>query len=153
MNDKAQELYAVIRGLRTAFNRLKSVGDRLHGDLGVTSAMRAVLETLSEEGAQSVPAIAARKSVSRQHIQVNADALLDRGLIAHQENPNHKRSHLLVLTEAGQALFATMRQREAARLENIAAPLDLGSLRTTRETLDRMNAMLADLLSSADSSA
>jgi len=32
------------------FNRLKALGDSLHGDLEVTTAMRAVMETLSASG-------------------------------------------------------------------------------------------------------
>ncbi len=58
MSRKAERFYATIRILRTCFNRLKSVADEMHRDLGVTASMRAVMEALADEGQQSVPEIA-----------------------------------------------------------------------------------------------
>ena len=62
-----RDLEALIHLIRLAFNRLRARADALHADLGVSAGMRAVLESLAESGAQTVPDMARTKSVSRQH--------------------------------------------------------------------------------------
>ena len=64
-------------------------------------------------GAMTVPQIAKLKGVTRQHIQLLADALVAAGLAAVKENPAHRRSSLIALTEKGKRVFAKMRAREA----------------------------------------
>lgn len=118
---KAQQLYAVMRQIRTCFNQLRSLGDVLHEDLGITASMRAVLESVAEAGAQTVPQIAHTKSVSRQHIQVNVDELVKASLVTLQDNPAHKRSPCVVITKSGQSAFGEMRRREKDVLERLAS--------------------------------
>jgi DNA-binding MarR family transcriptional regulator len=144
MTEPARALYEVIREIRASFHRLKAFADVMHADLGITASMRAVLETVAERGAQPVPEIARTKGVSRQHIQVNVDALCDKGLAELRENPVHKRSSLVALTRNGRVAFDKMRQREKLALEQLADGLsteDLESglrvLRTLRERLDQ----------------
>ncbi len=64
------------------------------------ASQRAVLEFLSQQQAQIVPQIAREISVSRQHIQTVVNDLLALGLIEAVENPTHKRSSLIQLTNA-----------------------------------------------------
>src|SRR5262245_28999821 len=109
---KAERLVALTRAVRGLFNRLKALGDDLHGDLTITTAMRAVMETLAEAGPMTVPQIAKSKGVTRQHIQLLADALSGGGWVTVKDNPAHKRSSLIALTEKGKRMFAKMRVRE-----------------------------------------
>ena len=97
---KAEKMVALTQAVRGVFNRLKALSDELHGDLDVTTAMRAVMETLSDAGPMTVPQIAKLKGVTRQHIQLLADALVDGGLASVKENPAHRRSSLITLTAA-----------------------------------------------------
>lgn len=73
--NRAEKMMALTQAVRGVFNRLKALGDELHGDLDVTTVMRAVMETLSDAGPMTVPQIAKLKGVTRQHIQLLADAL------------------------------------------------------------------------------
>ncbi len=135
---KAEKMIALTSAIRAVFNRLKALGDDLHGDLEVTAAMRAVMETLSAEGAMTVPQIARLKGVTRQHIQLLADALAEAGLAAVKENPAHRRSSLIALTDKGKRTFAKMRAREVPVVANIANEFD-------GQDLDRATALLTRL--------
>src|SRR5690348_8726939 len=66
---------AITRRIRECCDHLDALEDVLRQDVGVTAAMRAVLEALHERGAQTVPQIARSKKVTRQHIQALADKL------------------------------------------------------------------------------
>ncbi|UCH74587.1 MAG: MarR family transcriptional regulator [Rhodospirillales bacterium] len=142
MKPKARQLYAVIRQVRTCFNRLKSLSDEMNRDLEVNASMRAVMEALSAEG-RTVPDIARARSVSRQHIQVNMDALLAKGLVESRANPAHKRSPLYLLTDGGEAIFAEIRRREVEVLEQLADGLLGRTLEAADAALDALNARLA----------
>lgn len=62
---------------------------------------REILADLYERGPQTVPQLARRRRVSRQHIQVLANRMEQAGLISPAPNPAHRRSQLIRLTEAG----------------------------------------------------
>ena len=52
------------------------------------------MEFLYPKEALSVPDIARRYDVSRQHVQVTVNTLVERGLARGTVNPRHKRSPL-----------------------------------------------------------
>lgn len=142
MKDQEKALYALFSEVRTCFNLLKSLAEELHGDTGVTPAMRAVLEALSRGGPQTVPDIAREKGVSRQHIQVIVNALVEAGLVETRENPAHRRSQLVALTKPGAETFAGLTHREKAPLEALASEFDSEALHQARETLIGINERL-----------
>jgi DNA-binding MarR family transcriptional regulator len=117
-------VYAIVLEVRRLFHRLASASDTLHADVGVSAAQRAVLEALATSGASTVPELARRKGVSRQHVQVLANALAAARLIDARPNPAHLRSPLLELTEAGRQTFEAMRARETPLLVAVASALE-----------------------------
>lgn len=139
-----KQLDTLIRSIRYSFNALKTLADGLHIDVGVTAAMRAVLESLAEQGPQTVPQIAFAKSVSRQHIQTLVDELLDQKLVSLSVNPAHRRSPLVAMTAAGQTTFKSMRVREAEALKRIAADLPERELAVGLKLMSRLQAKLKD---------
>jgi DNA-binding MarR family transcriptional regulator len=143
---KAEKMTALTAAVRAVFNRLKALGDDLHGDLEVTAAMRAVMETLSAEGAMTVPQIARLKGVTRQHIQLLADALAEAGLAVVKENPAHRRSSLISLSDKGKRTFAKMRAREVPVVANIATEFDAQDLDRATALLTRLAARLDERL-------
>lgn len=140
-NDR--ELTALIREVRTCFNQLKTLAERLHEDLGVNPSMRAVMESLATAGAQTVPEIARAKGVSRQHIQSVMNGLAQEGLVAARDNPAHKRSPQFELTREGRTVFKTIAGREQAPLSRLASTLSGPALLQARGTLASLNAQLA----------
>jgi DNA-binding MarR family transcriptional regulator len=149
VSSKAQRLYLVIREVRACFHALKSVADEALADLDVNAATRAVLETTAEGPPRTVPQIARMKRVSRQHIQMNVDALLERGLVAMQDNPAHKRSPFVVLTARGRQIFS----RSAAvssLLETFAVRFSAGALDGTAKTLRTLRTLCESTLKKGD---
>ena len=147
MNRKVTErdVEAIVTAIRACFARLRAVGDALHEDLGVTTAMRAVIEAVSANDSLTVPEIARLKRVSRQNIQVIVDSLVDAGLVRLAANPAHKRSSLVQLTDRGRNVFQDMRRRERSALAAIANDLDPADVAATRGTLGAMQARLETL--------
>lgn len=150
MAAEPEQIDLLIRRIRACFHRLKAAGDALHDDLGITAAMRGVMETLAEGGPRTVPDIARDKGVSRQHIQVLADALARAGLAAFKDNPAHKRSSLVALTDTGRAAFEIMRDRERAVLADIAESLDPVAVDAAIAALETLNDTLKLLTEEGD---
>jgi DNA-binding MarR family transcriptional regulator len=141
-SDDAKQLLLVLREIRTCFNQLRALADRLHEDLGINSSMRAILESLVGRPGRTVPDIAREKGVSRQHVQVIMNTLLEAGLAEARDNPAHRRSQLFVSTAKADAAFSEIRAREAEPLARLAAGLPEGEVETTRAVLSRLNARL-----------
>jgi DNA-binding MarR family transcriptional regulator len=121
MLDRGLAVYEVIREVRPlVLSSARVVEASLRAD-GVSVGMRAVLELLAEGGAATVPALAARLSLARQGVQRHVNDLSGRGLVKSRVNPEHRRSVLIELTTAGEALFARVRADELGRLAGMAA--------------------------------
>ena len=106
---------------RLLFHTLKQWSETLHAELGVTAAMRGALELILLGGSATVPDMGRARGVSRQHIQQQVDALLDHGFTERQDNPAHKRSPVIALTDAGRALIQSVRADELDALARIQA--------------------------------
>jgi len=136
--DPAQaDIGRLIKLVRYCFQRLKTLGDELHADLGMTSSLRAILEWLAEHDEQTVPRIAAAKSVSRQHIQKHTDMLVESGHVEFKPNARHKRSPFVLLTKKGAAVIKEMKQREARIIAEIAAAVNTKQTAQTISWLQR----------------
>ena len=133
---------AITRRIRECCDHLDALEDVLRQDVGITAAMRAVLEALHERGIKTVPQIARSKKVTRQHIQALADKLLASELIFSQHNPKDRRSPLLQLTEHGEAVFEQMRQREVRVLTEMGRALGDCDIDIALTTLDTLQAYL-----------
>ena len=132
---RESESYQVIWLVRRLFRALARRAEANLADLGISVADRAVLEFLYPDHRLSVPEIAARYEVSRQHVQVTVNALLERGLVVARDNPRHRRSPLLELSDSGRSLFAGVLERDAAAVNELFAAIPQSRVRTTRQTL------------------
>jgi DNA-binding MarR family transcriptional regulator len=81
--------------------------------------MRGVLEVLLLRGPATVPNMARARGVSRQHIQQQVDALLERDLLERRNNPAHRRSSMFALSDNGRALIQNMRAEELKALSRM----------------------------------
>ena len=129
------EITWLIRRLFRAMAQLADTYLRAHG---LAAADRAVLEFLYPDEALSVPDIAARYQVSRQHIQVTVNALLEDGFVVSRPNPRHKRSPLFALSQVGRELFRKIRAAESELLDKLFADIPTDDIERTRRTLQAM---------------
>ena len=104
---------------RLLFQALKEWSETLHAELGLTAAMRGVLELILLGGPSTVPGMARARGVSRQHVQQQVDALLERDFLERQANPAHRRSSMIALTDKGRALIQNMRADELNALSRM----------------------------------
>lgn len=140
MSDAIEEL---LNEVRLLFNRAVQVGEELHADEPVSMGMRAVLEFLQRNGPAPVPEIARRRMVSRQHVQVLANALEERELVTRAPNPAHRRSALVRLTREGERTITRMRRREARLYDRADVGLRREEVERAARALARVRSALA----------
>jgi DNA-binding MarR family transcriptional regulator len=92
---------------------LRRVTERLHGATELTSVCRGVLQDLARLGPRTVPQLARRRYCSRQHLQALINRLVADGMAELVTNPDHRRSHLVHLTDGGRQTIEAMWRREA----------------------------------------
>ncbi|KAA3632613.1 MAG: MarR family transcriptional regulator [Proteobacteria bacterium] len=153
MTHQQQSLYALIREIRTSFNYLKALAGALHRGTGVNPSMRAIMECLHDGGLSTVPDIARRKAVSRQHVQNIMNALIESELAEPVDNPAHKRSSLFDLTGEGRATFTRIRQHEREPLRRLAAQIPNESIEQAVRVLKMLNRAIDAEVSRGDGDA
>jgi DNA-binding MarR family transcriptional regulator len=136
-----QALFTEVVGL---FHRLRILADQLHGQDGMTTGLRSILFELDRSGPRTVPQMARARPVARQHIQGLVDQLRERRLVELKDNPAHRRSHLVRLTDAGRALVEGMNRRETDLLSGLQIPVRPGNLQTATEVLKAVREFLAN---------
>ena len=134
--------YEVIWLVRRLFRSLAYKSNEMLEELEITAADRAVMEFLYPDKKLSVPEIASRYRVSRQHVQVTINPLVERGLLLTEPNLRHKRSVLVALTKSGRALFKSVINRESRVIDELFSEISSSNVKTTAATL---NALLSAL--------
>jgi DNA-binding MarR family transcriptional regulator len=137
--DQVKALYPLTVAVRSLFHKMGAAATTLHKDTGMSAGKRAVLESLTNGGPQTVPQMARTRPVSRQHIQGLVNDLLDQGLVEYTDNPAHRRSKLVRTTEPGRKAFSSLRQRESEAFARL-------SLEIVADDLDAANRVLSRLV-------
>jgi DNA-binding MarR family transcriptional regulator len=127
--------YEVIWLVRRLFRSLADTADNYLKDDDLSAADRAVMEFLYPTEKLSVPSLAGKYRVSRQHVQVTVNRLRSIGLVRAEANPHHKRSQLIRLSELGRETFAEIRQNESIIIHNLFAELEEQDVEVTRLVL------------------
>lgn len=134
----SEDSYEITWLVRRLFRAMASHSNERLRSFDITAADRAVLEFLYPDEWLSVPDIAARYDVSRQHVQVTVNRLVDKGLVTTEDNPRHKRSPLIVLTTAGRNLFSKVIRGDKELVKALFGDIPASNLRTTRRTLGKV---------------
>jgi DNA-binding MarR family transcriptional regulator len=131
----------LVAAVRRTFRALAAAEEARNGDLGITAAMRGVLEAVGNE-ARTVPAIACTRRVSRQGVQQVVDALYAAGLAEPRGNRHHPRSPLVATTARGRKVLAEMRRREAELVAEAAAEIGAERMTAAAVTLEAISGLL-----------
>lgn len=132
------ESYQVIWLIRRLFRALSQKSTENLEGFGISVADRAVMEFLYPEKALSVPEIAEQYKVSRQHVQVTVNSLLENGLVTSRDNPRHKRSPLIMLNAKGRRLFGTILGKDEETVNELFSSIPVEHVHTTRQTLQSL---------------
>lgn len=106
---------------------LVAEGDHMAEGLGLTSARWKVIGVVAlANSGVTVPGVARVLGQSRQAVQRLTDVMEKDGLLRYQDNPEHKRSVLVCLTDTGQDVYASLRAvQDPWAIENTAdVPLE-----------------------------
>jgi DNA-binding MarR family transcriptional regulator len=134
-DDPSKPIEDLIDEVRLLWNALVRRGEALHERDGIGMGLRAILEFLLRNGPTTVPNIARRRGVSRQHVQTLVNPLIERKWVRPVENPAHRRSPLMELTSRGRQAIERMRRREAAIFRDVASDLSAHDLERSAATL------------------
>jgi DNA-binding MarR family transcriptional regulator len=106
---------------------------------GFTEAMFRVLLVVDEQGPSTMPKIARLADMARQSAQRACKQLLERGEIVLRENPDHKKSKFVEMTEAGrktiELAYAARRFGRSVPNEDVQRALNV--LRELNEGLEK----------------
>jgi DNA-binding MarR family transcriptional regulator len=140
---RVDALLAMIEATTAVFHGLRALAVEVHGPEAACmspgqASGRGVLYELLELGPRSVPEMARQRLVSRQHVQVVVNVLLENGLAASIDNPSHRRSSLVGLTPRGSRVAKAMKRRETRLWERMRVP---ATEREIRKAVTVLNAL------------
>jgi DNA-binding MarR family transcriptional regulator len=129
----------VLRAFR-ANGLFLAAGDLLAAEEGLTAARWQVLGALAlADRPLTVPQIARRMGLTRQAVQASVNRLLSEELVAAEDNPDHRRSPLIHLTELGNAKYERLQRRQVSWINELATGLKHSELETTARVLQELS--------------
>jgi DNA-binding MarR family transcriptional regulator len=139
LRDRGARIYEVLEQVRPLVLNSARVVDASLKPLGLTVGMRAVLEVLAEHGPATVPAIGERLDLARQGVQRHVNDLIERDHVVSRANPDHRRSVLIALTEAGADRIRRISEDERRHLAQMAQDCTAEEIAATVKVLRALN--------------
>ncbi|EPH40087.1 helix-turn-helix domain-containing protein [Streptomyces aurantiacus] len=112
---------------------------------GLSVGVRAVLDLLRKGGPMTVPQMGRAQSLSRQFVQRMVNDAAARGLVEVTDNPAHRRSSLIRLTDEGEAAMAAAAAREHAVMRHVRGDLTDADVTACVQVLTRMLELFDDV--------
>ncbi|TCK26202.1 MarR family winged helix-turn-helix transcriptional regulator [Pseudonocardia endophytica] len=145
VDERAEQLAEVYLLVGPLYRRVLRAVEQEQEHDRVSVGVRAVLDQIRRHGPLTVPQIGRNQSLSRQFVQRMVNEAADDGLVELVENPQHRRSRLVRLTDDGRAAIDRVVARERAELSMIAAHVDDAEIAATRRVLQQMIDGLAEI--------
>jgi len=98
-------------------------------DLNLTIAQLKSLFYISAAGKTNFKKLAEALSVTPPNVTGIIDRLVEQGLVSRQENPQDRRIMILKLTEKGQGLLDTLKEKRVNTMTKIMANLNMDQLK------------------------
>jgi DNA-binding MarR family transcriptional regulator len=122
-------------------------GDRLVAGLGITSARWQVLGAIAlAQAAQPVAWIARRMGLNRQGVQRIVNELVEEGLVGFENNPNHRRAKLVVLTRRGREICDAAEKLQIPWVNALGKQLHVAEIAAARRIVTVLHERLATAL-------
>lgn len=115
---------------------LLDAGDKLVGDLGLTSARWQVLGGI-DASARPLPIahVARNMGLSRQAVQRLANEMEKDGLVRFAPNPHHERAKFVLMTDRGKAAFRAATAKQRLWAESLVQGLSSDQIREAMRVL------------------
>ena len=143
MNESVLPL--LIADIHEAAGHFRRIGEAIANEEGQTQARWQLMSVVSERPF-TVAQASRRLGLARQGVQRIANELTEAGLTQFQENPDHKTSPMLSLTDQGAAVFERLTRRAAKLNKELGkwlSELDL-------ERMDREMRSLIELIEAVE---
>ena len=109
-------------------------GDRLTKEMGLTSALWQVLGAINETPLPMAQ-IARNMGLIRQSVRRTANVLKDKGFVEFQENPNHQRAKLVMLTKQGRDVLNQVTKLQIDWSNSISNRIGADKLKSVVQTI------------------
>lgn len=109
-------------------------GDQLVKDLGLSSALWQVLGSVGE-APLPMAQIARNMGLTRQSVRRTANVLKDKGLVEFQDNPDHRRAKLVMITKQGRNVLEKTKKIQIDWTNRIAQDLSTEELMTAMQII------------------
>jgi DNA-binding MarR family transcriptional regulator len=127
-------------------NGLLAAGDRLVGELGLTSARWQMLGAITAAAQpQPVAWLARDLGASRQNVQRIVNDLAEEGWVDFQPNPHHRRAQLVVLTDKGKHAFEAAMKLQAPWVNQLSDGVTAEEIGAAHRVLMRLQKNLDDM--------
>lgn len=130
--------YQITWLVRRLFQALSQNSNERLQKFDISVADRVIMEFLYPDKMLTVPEIAQKYTVSRQYVQPIVNSLLSRELAMTRENPHHKRSPHIRLTQKGQELFSLIFKEDKDQLDLLFSDVSNIDAQVTQQTLQSL---------------
>jgi DNA-binding MarR family transcriptional regulator len=127
----------LVQQIMACSHKLVAVGRGL-GAVTARSGAWGLMRSLWQNGPSAIPELARARPVSRQHIRLLSQSLVQRGWIEQTPNPAHRRSFLLQLTPNGERALVAMDRRIEGFINAWLVDVPADNIRVTLETLEAL---------------
>ncbi len=134
-----EKLYELILHIRPLMKKLADAVDFELREIGITTAMRAIMEQLNNCDGLSVPELSRRLILKRQSIQPVLDKLFKNKIVERKTNPIHKRSWIYSLSKKGEGLINSIRLKENSNLDQISSQYSVENIDTANDLLSKLD--------------
>ena len=133
-----EDIYKITWLIRRTFRAMENKAGIAVEKFGITLPERAVIEFLYPDKSLTVPHIAHKFNVSRQHIQTTVNTLIDKHYLSSDYNPEHKRSKLMKLTSKGIKKFTEIYANDIAILNTWFSNIKQEDIVQCKNTLEKL---------------
>lgn len=123
--------------------QLISTADKLVSKFGITGARWQVMGALAQAGdRETVARLAASMGLARQSVQRVVNEMVADGLLKFEDNPQHKRSKLVTMSEKGEKVFISALEIQIPWVKALSKGISQKDLETSKAILNKLRKRL-----------
>ncbi|WP_430735000.1 MarR family winged helix-turn-helix transcriptional regulator [Halodesulfovibrio aestuarii] len=146
-NANGRDVHELLMEVFELQKSMSEFSDIVHEQTGLSTAKRKIFRAIvTNDRDVTVPDIAALLGISRQFVQKSCNELEHSGDIIFAENPRHKRSRYVVITEKGKIHWKDLCDREHGFIDRLLPDIERTKVIEATELLKRIRIESAELM-------
>lgn len=137
-NDSLEAFNSLSEAARSLYVQMREKSDLMLSVVKLSDPEKSVLKTITQYGSRSVPQIAKLSGFTRQHILATVNELIKENLVRLKENPFHKTSHLVEITEKGKNKLEKLQKIESKILKEVKLNVKTKDIRFATHVMDEV---------------